>query len=147
MEAVRTVPDVDFEKSVGISHESLRGTLTHIHFADWIWYTRIAGPLDKPADTREALETGWPALHRKWETWAAHMTDADMNREVELETRVYGVIRRTPSQVVTHLVNHATLHRGQVMGVLRQMAIVPPSTDVMNFYHDLESGTTAASGS
>jgi uncharacterized damage-inducible protein DinB len=36
-----------------------------------------------------------------------------------------------------HVVNHATLHRGQVMGMLRQMGIDPPHTDLMNFYREL----------
>jgi uncharacterized damage-inducible protein DinB len=30
-----------------------------------------------------------------------------------------------------HVVNHATLHRGQVVGMIRQLGIVPPSTDLL----------------
>jgi len=29
--------------------------------------------------------------------------------------------------------NHATLHRGQVVGLIRQLGIVPPTTDLL-FY-------------
>jgi len=36
--------------------------------------------------------------------------------------------------VLLHIVNHATLHRGQVMGMLRQLGHVPPGTDYL-FYH------------
>ncbi|MEP7352919.1 MAG: DinB family protein [Acidobacteriota bacterium] len=32
-----------------------------------------------------------------------------------------------------HVVNHATLHRGQVMGMIRQLGIAPPVTDLI-FY-------------
>jgi uncharacterized damage-inducible protein DinB len=32
-----------------------------------------------------------------------------------------------------HVVNHATLHRGQVVGMIRQLGIVPPTTDLL-FY-------------
>ena len=32
-----------------------------------------------------------------------------------------------------HVVNHATLHRGQVVGMIRQLGIAPPSTDLL-FY-------------
>ena len=32
-----------------------------------------------------------------------------------------------------HVVNHATLHRGQVVGMIRQLGIDPPSTDLI-FY-------------
>ena len=32
-----------------------------------------------------------------------------------------------------HVANHATLHRGQVVGMIRQLGIEPPSTDLL-FY-------------
>jgi uncharacterized damage-inducible protein DinB len=32
-----------------------------------------------------------------------------------------------------HVVNHATLHRGQVVGMIRQLGVAPPSTDLL-FY-------------
>jgi uncharacterized damage-inducible protein DinB len=37
-------------------------------------------------------------------------------------------------QIVLHLVNHGTLHRGQVMGMIRQLGIAPPGTDLMRYY-------------
>jgi uncharacterized damage-inducible protein DinB len=39
-------------------------------------------------------------------------------------------------QIVLHLVNHATLHRGQVMAMLRQLGAVPPPTDLMVYYRE-----------
>jgi uncharacterized damage-inducible protein DinB len=32
-----------------------------------------------------------------------------------------------------HCANHATLHRGQIVGMIRQLGIEPPSTDLL-FY-------------
>jgi uncharacterized damage-inducible protein DinB len=32
-----------------------------------------------------------------------------------------------------HVVNHATMHRGQVVGMIRQLGLDPPSTDLL-FY-------------
>jgi uncharacterized damage-inducible protein DinB len=32
-----------------------------------------------------------------------------------------------------HVANHATLHRGQIVGMIRQLGIEPPSTDLL-FY-------------
>jgi uncharacterized damage-inducible protein DinB len=34
---------------------------------------------------------------------------------------------------IQHVVNHATMHRGQVVGMIRQMGHEPPSTDLL-FY-------------
>jgi len=32
-----------------------------------------------------------------------------------------------------HVTNHATLHRGQIVGMIRQLGIEPPATDLL-FY-------------
>jgi uncharacterized damage-inducible protein DinB len=37
---------------------------------------------------------------------------------------------------VVHVVNHATLHRGQVVGMLRQLGIRPPATDLVFYYYE-----------
>jgi uncharacterized damage-inducible protein DinB len=137
VEAVRAVPDADFEKPVGISHISLLGTLAHIAWADWLWFTRVAAPIEKPGQTRVALETVWSELLDKWVTWAEHASDAEVNRVVEYKSILDGQMARTPAwQIVLHIVNHATLHRGQAMGMMRQMGIAPPHTDLMNYYRE-----------
>ena len=138
VESIRAVPDAEVEKPVGISHGSLLNTLTHILWADWLWFTRVAGPMEKPGQSREALETVWPDLQDKWVAWAEHGGDAQVNRAVEYTSILDGKTARTPAwQIVLHVVNHATLHRGQAMGMLRQMGIAPPHTDLMNYYREL----------
>ena len=137
MEAVRPLPDADFEKPVGVSHSSLQGTLAHIFYADWIWFTRVVEPMEQPGQTREALETVWPELQDKWVAWAERATDGEINRVVECKSMLYGQMARPVWQIILHVVNHATLHRGQAMGILRQMGIAPPQTDLMNFYSEL----------
>jgi uncharacterized damage-inducible protein DinB len=130
VEAIRMVPDGDAERPVGISHSSLLGTLAHILWADWLWFTRVVEPMEKPGQTREVLETVWPELLDKWVAWADGASDAEINRVVEYKSLLDGQMALTPAwQIVLHVVNHATLHRGQLMGMLRQMGIAPPHTN------------------
>ena len=144
VEAVGAVPETDFAKPVGVSHGSLLGTLAHVHWADWLWFTRVVEPREQPAQTREALETVWPELQDKWIAWAEGASDAELNRVVVYKSILDGQMARTPAwQIVLHVVNHATLHRGQVMGMLRQTGIPPPHTDLMNFYRELAAATHA----
>jgi uncharacterized damage-inducible protein DinB len=138
VEGIRVLSDADLEKPVGISHNSLLGTVAHILWADWLWFTRVVEPMEKPAQTREVLETVWPGLQDKWVEWAENANDAELNRAVEYVSILDGQKARTPAwQIVLHVVNHATLHRGQAMGMMRQMGIAPPHTDLMNFYREL----------
>jgi len=141
VEAVRGLSDADLEKPVGISHNSLLGTLAHIAWGDWLWLSRVVGPLEKPGQTREVLETVWPVLQEKWTAWAER-GDAEIHRVVEYVSILDGKKAQTPAwQIVLHVVNHATLHRGQAMGMLRQMGIEPPHTDLMNFYREQAAAT------
>ena len=137
IEAVRTLPDADLMKPVGVSHGSLLGTLAHVLWADWLWFTRVVEPMEKPAETREAVEAVWPELQDKWVAWAARSSDAEISRFVEYRSILDGKMARTPAwQIVMHVVDHATLHRGQAVAMLRQMGIAPPHTDLMNFYRE-----------
>jgi uncharacterized damage-inducible protein DinB len=42
-------------------------------------------------------------------------------------------------QIVMHVVNHATLHRGQVMAMFRQLGVGPPPTDLIFYYREQKS--------
>lgn len=134
VDAVRALPPGELEKPTGISHHSILGTMTHLHFADWIWYTRVAEPIEKPAETLEGLEREWPDLQQRWEGWCDGLSDADLARTIAYRSiRGYDGVASV-EQIVLHLVNHGTLHRGQVMGMIRQLGIVPPGTDLMHYY-------------
>jgi uncharacterized damage-inducible protein DinB len=134
MDAIRGLPPGELAKPTGISHHSILGTMTHLHFADWIWYTRVAEAIDKPAETLEALERDWPDLQQRWEVFCDGLSEADLARPIPYRSiRGYDAVANV-EQVVLHLVNHGTLHRGQVMGMIRQLGIVPPGTDLMHYY-------------
>ncbi len=142
--AVEGLPPEDRERPTGISHGSILGTLAHVQFADWVWYTRVAGPLERPAGTLEALQRDWLDIQNRWESWAASLTDSDLEREIEYR-RMDGEQVRSPLwQIVLHVVNHGTLHRGQVMGMLRQLGVAPPNTDLIAYYRSLRANPAAA---
>jgi uncharacterized damage-inducible protein DinB len=42
-----------------------------------------------------------------------------------------------------HVVNHATLHRGQIVGMLRQLGVTPPATDIVFYYYEQAADTAS----
>jgi uncharacterized damage-inducible protein DinB len=77
-----------------------------------------------------------PALLKQWETWASALTDESVHIKVDY-TNPKGNPDRTPQwQIVLHVVNHGTHHRGQVSGFLRALGKVPPPLDLMAFYRE-----------
>ena len=65
-------------------------------------------------------------LQQRWEDWAAALTDPDLTRVVDYKDHEgQRHMRLRVWQIVLHVVNHATLHRGQVMAMLRQLGVAP----------------------
>ena len=73
----------------------------------------------------------WPRLQAKWEAWADAATDADLARQVPFKSRFVGNAGLPAWQIVMHVVNHGRLHRGQIVGMLRQLGVKPPATDIV----------------
>lgn len=42
-------------------------------------------------------------------------------------------------QLILHLTDHRTYHRGQVSLLLRQLGVAPPATGLLNFYAKVSS--------
>jgi uncharacterized damage-inducible protein DinB len=142
--AVEKLPPEDLLRDVGISHKSILGTLLHVAGADWIWLERWHGnsPVGPdvwagwtPDDPRslEQVREKWQPVVRRRDAYLKTLSDADLARELGY-TRFTGEPYSLPLvQQMQHVVNHATLHRGQVVGMIRQLGFVPPPTDLL-FY-------------
>ena len=124
---VETLPEEQRQKEVGVSHKSIAGTLGHIHFGDRIWLSRILPNVDL---------NSWEEVQEKWSAWASGLNADNLLQDIEYkDTR--GNSHSTPAwQIVLHVVNHATLHRGQVMSLLRQSGIAPPQIDLITYYRE-----------
>ncbi len=141
MDAALALPPEDQIKPMGVSHENIAKTLAHIYFGDAIWYSRIANP-SYPVPNHDALPSldfvvqEWPRLQAKWEAWADAANDADITRQIPFKSRFVGNAGLPAWQIVMHVVNHGTLHRGQIVGMLRQLGVTPPSTDILFYYYE-----------
>ena len=140
MDAVRALPPDDRNRPLGVSHNSILQTLGHVYWADWIWCSRVVdSTLPRPAETTwEVLETDWPVLQRKWEDWAAGIDADGLARKVAYKGMDGNTYENEAWKLVLHVVNHATLHRGQVMAMLRQLGVKPPATDLLYYYRELK---------
>jgi uncharacterized damage-inducible protein DinB len=142
--AAEKLPPEELLRDVRISHTSILGTLLHMAGADWIWLERWRGhsPVGDdvwagwtPADARslEQVREKWQRVIHERNAYLDSIADTDLSRELGY-TRFNGDAYSLPlDQQIQHVVNHATLHRGQVVGMIRQLGIAPPPTDLL-FY-------------
>jgi uncharacterized damage-inducible protein DinB len=106
--------------------------LLHIFMAEQIWLARLEGNFEpRHLEPPAALETAWPELHRRWQS---HAAQTDWSRIVAYKT-LAGVESSSPVwQIVLHVSNHGSYHRGQVAAMLRAENFTPPSTDLIAWY-------------
>jgi uncharacterized damage-inducible protein DinB len=116
------------------------GTLAHVYGADRVWLNRIEGrppgPTVDPARDLHLslLQPDCPDLLERWQQWSATLTDTE---GVATYEDLQGRRHSTPVwQIVPHLVNHATHHRGQASAMIRAMGHTPPPLDLIRFYRE-----------
>lgn len=142
LEAVSRLTRADFTRDVKSSFGSIRDTLTHVVWAEWIWLQRWKGvspavvfaPADFPSVA--SLRERFQVVDAERSDFLADLTSERLIQVVEY-TNLNGEIWRYPLwQQLHHAVNHSTYHRGQVAGTLRQLGAVPPPTDLLAYYDE-----------
>jgi uncharacterized damage-inducible protein DinB len=129
----------ELTRDFGTATKSVLGTLVHIFGADRVWLARVQSAAQQPflteADYQMAvLQNDWPVLHQRWKQWAADLTDESLAAEVAYKDLKGDPYCQPLWQLIQHVVNHGTHHRGQVAGFLRVMGHAPPPLDLVRYY-------------
>jgi len=124
------------------SDKNVLGTLAHVFAADRVWLSRVKGetpaPFITPEDRRlDVLQGEWPALHQRWKLFAANLSDQDALANIPYKDTKGNPYESRLWEILLHLVNHGTHHRGQVSGFLRAMGRTPPPVDLIAYYRSL----------
>ena len=150
MRVAATLAPDDFKRDLGSSHGGVRGTLTHMMGAEWIWLERFKGVSPTRAlDESEfadivALRDRWTLIEDHRADWFRSLREADAAAPVEVRT-LAGVAYRTPLwQLLQHVANHSSYHRGQVITMLRQLGARTVSTDLLFWDREREAEKAGA---
>ena len=147
--AARELPPQDLLRDFGTADKSVLGTLTHLFGADRVWLARLQGGAQEwPREyALEDLAADWGVVYARWQAWAAGSTEESLAERISYRD-MKGNPWITPVwQIVLHVVNHGTHHRGQVAGFLRAMGRTPPPLDLIAFYRELDGAAARPAGS
>lgn len=142
VEAASKLTVAELNRDFGTADKSVLGTLTHIFAADRMWLSRVNPPQRETfVDPRDfdlaVLGRDWPVIGEGWGKWADTLTDAAITRGVIFRD-LKGATHTQPLwQIVLHVVNHGTHHRGQVSGFLRTLGHAPAQLDLTYYYRNL----------
>jgi uncharacterized damage-inducible protein DinB len=140
-EALEPLTSEQFNRDLGSSFKSLRETVVHIYAAEWAWQSRWDGHspaglvTGEPLDDLGAIRRAWTSHEAKVRAFVDGLGAAGVARVFE-----YKLLSQQPGsspfwQMLQHVVNHASYHRGQVTTMLRQVGAAPAkSMDMIAFY-------------
>lgn len=131
--AARSLPDAAYRKNVGAFFGSLHGTLNHLLVTDRIWMRRLTGTGEHPErldailfDELPALEQARAQEDKRILGYVANLREEDFDQEVGYAT-TKGVAQRSQrGEILAHLFNHQTHHRGQAHAILTVLGIKEP---------------------
>ena len=145
-DALAPLSSEHYTRDLGNSFQSIRDTAVHTYAAEWAWYMRWTGKsptalllADKFPDV-SSLRSAWRDMEREVRAFLQELGPAGIDRRIE-----YKMFNGQPGssvfwQMLQHMVNHASYHRGQLTTMLRQTGAPPPkSMDLIVFYREREA--------
>ena len=122
-----------------ISHGSIHGTLVHMAGAEWIWLERWKGvshtriwTVDDFADVA-ALRSRWLEIEAGRRQLLENLTEERLRQDLSYKNLKGESFTLPLAEQMQHVVNHSTLHRGQVVGMIRQLGLQPPAVDLLYY--------------
>lgn len=144
LDAVAALDVEAYGRALMSSFPSIRDTLVHALSAEWVWLRRWKGtsPTGMPEGWAEMgfdeLRSAWSAVEAEQGHFVAGLTVEDLDRVLAYRNTRGDEFAQPLWQLLRHVVNHATYHRGQIVTLLRQVGATPPSTDMVLFHRTRE---------
>jgi uncharacterized damage-inducible protein DinB len=120
-------------------HGSIHGTLVHLAGAEWLWLERWKGAshpsiwaADDFADVA-ALRSRWREVEAERRELIESLTEEGLHQDLSYKSLKGEPFTLPIVEQMQHVVNHSTLHRGQVIGMIRQLGAQPPAVDLLYY--------------
>ena len=145
---VSTVPNDELVAPRPIVFGSLIRTLNHSLAMDYVWQCHLLGiphglttrnPEQCP-EIRELIEAQGK-IDKWYVDYADSISAPKLDESIEFEFIGGGSGRMTRRDILLHVVNHTTYHRGHAAGILYYLNVFPPTTDLPVFLQQRSVGT------
>ena len=143
-DAVRALPEGEATKPRQTLFKNIVHTLNHNYVIDHIFQSHLQGrPHGYEArnttatPSLEELRVAQAALDAWYIDWSDTISDAALDEKVSFTYVGGGDGLMTRGQILLHLVNHTSYHRGFAADLFYQVPAKPPTTDITVFLRDV----------
>ncbi len=124
---------------------SIMSTLNHVYAMDLVWQAHLEGKSHGFSTRRpeifgefSSLRVAQEEIDRWYVAYAAELESEAINAVIDFEFIGGGQGSMTRSEILLHVVNHTTYHRGHITVAMLQIpAPLPPPTDFPVFLREL----------
>jgi len=143
---LKTLPEEVYTQELQSVFPSIAETLRHIYLTDIAWLTGLTGqPFEQAmAEVKRAQEESsgrsLAEMERLFaeiaERYRALFRQQNLDEIAVMPHPVYGELRASYTDVLQHVVNHGTYHRGNITAMLRQQNHPGVSQDYVFFLYE-----------
>lgn len=118
-------------------HSRALQVMAHSQIARSVWLARLQGRTEKVADwfpvwTIAEIRAKASDLDRSWGAFLGALSDADLARPVRYASSEGVAYESSTGDIITHVYNHSTYHRGQVARLVTEAGGKRASTDFIS---------------
>jgi uncharacterized damage-inducible protein DinB len=136
LDIINTLPVEKQKAEVPSSFKSLYTTVLHMWDAESIWWQRlkmherVIRPSENFKGTMQDVSNGLMSQALQWKDWVDNASDMSLEHVFQYYNTKRELFKQPTWQMLLHLFNHDTYHRGQLINILRQVGIEKvPETD------------------
>ena len=135
-EIILVLPEEKQMAEVPSSFTSLYKTVLHMWDAESAWWQRmklqerIIVPSENFKGTMKDVVDGLSQQNSLWEEWVSNASDRSIEHVFQYQNSRKEQFKQPIFQMILHVFNHGTYHRGQLINMLRQLGVEKvPQTD------------------
>lgn len=135
-DVILKLKEEEHQKEVPSSFNSLYKTVLHMWDAESAWWQRmklhdrLVIPSENFKGTMTDVVNGLQQQSKQWEDWIANASDMAIDHVFQYHNSKKEQFKQPIYQMLLHVFNHGTYHRGQLINMLRQLDVKKiPQTD------------------
>ena len=136
LDVINLLPEEKQKQEVTSSFSSLYKTVLHMWSAESVWWQRMKLlerlyiPAESFSGDMKELSNQLISQNRQWNEWITNANEHQLQHVFQYYNFKKEQFKQPIYQMLLHVFNHGTYHRGQLVNMLRQLGVEKvPATD------------------
>lgn len=137
---ILSIPPEKQTAEVPSSFKSIHATLLHMWDSESAWWQRMKMhermiiPSENFREGTKEVVNGLLNSNRQWEEWVSNASELSLDHVFQYQNSKKEHFKQPTWQMLLHVFNHGSYHRGQLVNMLRQLGVDKiPQTDFIVF--------------